>query len=360
MLGKGLIDAKSLVSGDYMVSQIQTRNSIFRVARKKAKGLFIKQLNNFDQNNTYVLQKDATCLWLIKNEPAFRALNKYVPEYFGYDTEHQVLITEYLSDAKSLEYVVQSAGELPAHFIDQLAQMMASYQFNLSEKVKSLRSVQFFPKQVPWVLNLMDMPAQTFQQMTNSSNPNPVFSLVANNEGFRKLVGPIKENWKTTSLIHGDIKWMNILVASPNDKPKLKLIDWEIADIGDPLWDIAGIFAAIITTLVLKKQQQNPNAAFAPYQVSSLADLQEAWPTIIRFWNQYLKKRKARQEPAEQALKKTIDYTGVRLIQSAVEQNMMQPQIQPNATMILQASYLVLEKAAEIFNQLTEQKTVKS
>src|ERR1700744_765446 len=103
LLDKGFIDMESLVNGGYMVSQSQTRNAIFKIARRNAKNLFVKQLISFDANNTYVLQKDATCLWLIKNNDAFKKLSAYVPDYFGFDAEKQVLVTECVPDSISME-----------------------------------------------------------------------------------------------------------------------------------------------------------------------------------------------------------------------------------------------------------------
>jgi len=109
---KGLLKAKSVVDGDFLVTQSRNRNAIFRIHIKNDKSLFVKQLVNFDPQNTYFLQKDATCLWLIKNEKAFSQLAQYVPEYYGYDPEKQVLIVEYLPNAKNMEEVFQAKGAL--------------------------------------------------------------------------------------------------------------------------------------------------------------------------------------------------------------------------------------------------------
>lgn len=351
LLDKGFIEASSLVTGDYIVDQLQTRNSIFKVLRKKNKSLFVKQLNSFDTNNTYVLQKDATCLWLIKNEPVYKKLSKYVPEYFGYDTEKQVLVTEYIPGSINIQDYVTGKDNLSDTLWEQLVTIMTSFHFNASKSVTSSRSAQFFPRQVPWILSIVDMPAANQTSLSTTDNPNPVIQVVKSNPGFVQLIQHIKDNWVRTSLIHGDIKWVNLLVHDLHDKPKLKLIDWEIADIGDPMWDIAGILTALVTHELLYKNPGVQTPSYMPIQ-TGLRDMEKAWPIFKQFWGGYIRKRKSGQMEASVALSKCIQYTGGRLIQSAVEHNMMFPQLQPNATRLLQASYTILENHRQIFDIL--------
>jgi hypothetical protein len=356
LLDKGFIEPASLADGDYMATQMQTRNIIFRVTRQAAKSLFVKQLNSFDPNNTYVLQKDATCLWLIKNHPAFERLSGYVPDYFGFDPEKQVLVTEYLPDASNLEdYARLNQGSLPLHIREELATVLASYHFSLEAEVLGSRSVQFFPKQAPWVMNLADTARSAQGLLSHTHTPNPVVSAVLGSPEFRTALTSIKSEWVATSLIHGDLKWMNLLVQRTEDREKVKVIDWEIADIGDPLWDVAGILQGFVTNILF----YHPSIASDSFSLVpgvGLSHLQDAWPLMNSFWQLY----RAHTAPPETgpaaeraALAKTLRFTATRLIQSAIEHNMMLPTIQPNATKLLQASYAMLTNSPAIFHHFT-------
>ncbi|MBO2009716.1 aminoglycoside phosphotransferase family protein [Hymenobacter negativus] len=356
LLDKGFIEPASLADGDYMATQMQTRNIIFRVTRQAAKSLFVKQLNSFDPNNTYVLQKDATCLWLIKNHPAFEQLSGYVPDYFGFDPEKQVLVTEYLPDSSNLEdYARLNQGSLPLHVREELATILASYHFPLTAQVLGSRSVQFFPRQMPWVMNLADTDVGTQQGLfSQTATPNPVLSAVLGSADFRSVLVSIKSEWMATSLIHGDLKWMNLLVQRAEDREKVKVIDWEIADIGDPLWDVAGVLQGFVTNIIL----YHPNIATDSFSLVpgvGLGHLQEAWPLMDHFWRLYRAQTAPDAKPAEEAaaLAKALRFTGVRLIQSAIEQNMMMPTVQPNSTKLLQASYAMLSNGPAILQQFT-------
>jgi thiamine kinase-like enzyme len=356
LLDKGFIEPASIVSGDYLATQMQTRNIIFRITRRKAKSLFVKQLNSFDSSNTYVLQKDATCLWLIKNHPAFAQLSGYVPDYFGFDPEKQVLVTEYLADSSNLEeYVRLNNGELPLNIREELATILATYHFPLGAEVLNSRPVQFFSRQVPWVLSLADADLGT-QPMALSftSAPNPALGAVLGSHDFKSALNAIKKEWVATSLIHGDLKWMNLLVHREEDREKVKVIDWEIADIGDPLWDVAGILQGFVTNIVF----YHPAVAsetFSPVPGLGLPHLQAAWPLMDHFWQQYRALTAPDADPAAEAaaLAKTLRYTGARLLQSAIEQNMMMTTLQPTATKLLQASHAILTNGPAIIQQFT-------
>lgn len=352
LLDKGFIEGADLVNGDYSVTQMQTRNSIFKVVRKKKKSLFVKQLNSFDPNNTYVLQKDATCLWLIKNEQSYGELSKHVPEYFGYDPEKQVLITEYLPGSMNLQDFIRGKDALPDRILEQLADIMAAYHFNANQAVESSRSAQFFPQQIPWILNIVDLASPQNIASLGKDGQNPIVHIVKTNPSFVQLIRNIKDNWIRASLIHGDIKWANLLIYNLPDEPELKLIDWEIADIGDPMWDIAGILSAMVTHELLYKNPSGPAQPYIPIQ-TGINDIQAVWPVFRKFWLVYTKRRKPGQQEDTIALSKCIQYAGGRLIQSAVEHNMMLPQIQPGAIRLLQASYTVLENHRHILNILT-------
>jgi len=347
LLEKGIIEAKSIVDGDYSIITSQTRNAIFKITRKKEKSLFVKQLNSFDTNNTYVLQKDATSLWLIKNEKEFEELSKYVPNYYGFDPEKQVLITEYLPDSINLEdYSRIQSGKWHNGILDNLAKILASYHFELQAKLKNSRSISFFPNQIPWVLQIAENPTMRIPSAPGT-NYNPVVSAIIENPNFLNVLKGIQNEWIYTTLIHGDIKGMNFLIYGNQNYEKLKIIDWEIADIGDPLWDVAGIFAGMISNELLYSKKF-ANSSFAPVPGIDISDINQAIHSAHYFWKKYVDLVSKNLDNKYLSIEKIIKYTGARLVQTAIEQNMMMATIQPNAIKMLQASYAILSNQSEI------------
>ena len=47
--------------------------------------------------------------------------------------------------------------------------------------------------------------------------------------------------WRAETFIHNDVKWDNFLVyarAGSRRLTQMKIIDWELANFGDPAWDV--------------------------------------------------------------------------------------------------------------------------
>jgi len=345
LLENGTLDAKSIIDGSYTAVQSKTRNITFNVTCKAGKNLFIKQLAQFDQQNNYILQKDATCLWLIKNEPSFAELSKYVPDYFGYDAENQVLITEFLPESRNMEIFLRLENGNLSSFTNALCKILSALHIPLTDALLNLPSMRFFQKQIPWAMNLGA--PNTGQQPGGS----PVMQTVLNNPDFQAMLRDARSKYEFTSLIHGDIKWMNFLVHGQQAQEKLSLIDWEIADIGDPMWDVAGIFMSILMMEVAESPYQPKDMSHFPMN-EPIKALEPCWPLMQQFWQQYIALNNKYINNTTQSLEKALHFTGARLIQTAVEYNMHSTELNANANRLLLACIALFEHRSFILSQL--------
>ncbi len=350
LMEKGLLKPKSVVDGDFMVTQTQNRNAIFKIHIKNNKSLFVKQLVNFDPQNTYFLQKDATCLWLIKNEKTFANLAQYVPEYYGYDPEKQVLIVEYLPEAKNLEEVYQTQEGMSPALLKQAAKIMSSFHFKLEEQTMTNRAVQFFMRQLPWTFQFALSPESNAMSMYGQS---PVVDYLKKNESFLNLMKDNGKLYEVSSLIHGDIKGVNFILQNEQDPSTLKIIDWELSDIGDPLWDVAGFIQSLFVSQIIK------HTAATPYQASNnLSEVQmtQNLEEIKILWETYSQLQKFDTASNSKALNKTIKFAGMRLIQTAFEHNMNSQQLQANVIKILQISHSLMQNSENLVAQIIQPK----
>lgn len=353
---KGLLKPKSIVDGDFMVTQTQNRNAIFKIHIKDDKSLFIKQLVSFDSQNTYFLQKDATCLWLIKNEKVFENLSQYVPEYYGYDPEKQVLIVEYIPEAKNVEEVYQEKKMLDPKMLDQVSKILSSYHFKLEDKTLTNRSVQFFMKQLPWTFQFAASSGAYSSQFSAMNQTNPVMNYLKDNSAFLSLMKNYVKDYEFTTLIHGDIKWMNFILKNSGDVDSLKIIDWELADIGDPLWDMAGVIQSLFTSKVLLSMTVAPGV----YQGASSLTQQQMTQTLEEInviWSSYCKYQNFDDTKKHDGLLKTLRFAGMRLVQTAFEHNVSSQQLMPNTIKLLQISHSLLQSADILVNQIINLKT---
>jgi hypothetical protein len=45
-------------------------------------------------------------------------------------------------------------------------------------------------------------------------------------------------SWSPHCLVHGDLKWDNCLLDERTGTPRVRVVDWEMAGLGDPAWDL--------------------------------------------------------------------------------------------------------------------------
>ncbi len=111
--------------------------------------------------------------------------------------------------------------------------------------------------------------------------------------------------WRCLGLTHGDLKFDNCLVLGAGadaGKAELKIVDWEIADRGDPAWDVAGILQCYLLTWI---QSTYGRKAFQP--------------ACRDFWSAYAAARGLQNGSAGRELRRAWKLAGARFFQTAFE-----------------------------------------
>ncbi len=88
----------------------------------------------------------------------------------------------------------------------------------------------------PWGLRLFDgdSPPELWQHSTLA----PMLARMATNRALVAGARRARGAWRPVALIHADLKHDNVLVGPGG---RIALIDWEMARVGDPAWDLAGL-----------------------------------------------------------------------------------------------------------------------
>ena len=341
LINKGFIDPLDIISGNYIVTQSQSRNAIFKV-QQESSGLFVKQLINQDVQNSYLMQKDATSHYLIHQSKLYYNTATHIPKYYGYDPNHQILVTEFFSNTKNIHEIVYQEKKMSLSHAKAMATILSTFHFDIQEEIPKNTSLQFFNQLLPWILNIGNITSQD-----NTGKKNVVIEKIYEHKKLVKKIEKVAEKWQRTSLIHGDIKWMNFIVLNENDEEKVKLIDWEIADIGDPLWDVAGVFQSYLSAWVLSYKNETSHA-HVQLQENAFLSIETIKPVLKYFWDSYILAAKTPQDKVREQLVKTLEYAAVRMIQTAFENNFSTPDLQPNSIRILQFCDHLLERPEQI------------
>jgi hypothetical protein len=113
--------------------------------------------------------------------------------------------------------------------------------------------------------------------------------------------------WRRLCLIHADLKQDNVLIDEAAQPPRATVVDWEMARLGDPAWDLAGPLSRLLLA-----------AGEVPWT--------EATEAALRSWiSAYAV---AARLPAPALVQRTVLYAGAWLLMSAVTQASLHPPAQ--------------------------------
>jgi len=352
LMEKDLIELKSVINGTFSVRDQSSRNVNYVVNQEYSPAYLVKQVRTHDQEKQATLRKEATCYWLANNDQSYLSLRKFLPRFIEYDYLHHILILELLPDTQNLREYYRSKGILPVAFAEKLADLLASFHNYADNVLESEKSFSLFKKQKPWVFSLSEDKLSEWQE-------NPALSkaekqsgkLILENKEFLDHLDRIKNEWEIKSLVHGDVKFPNFLVNSGSlseEEPDIRLIDWELADIGDPLWDVAAVIQSYLTLWILSEiEQKNKEDKF---QV--IINLNNVQPSIAAFWRRYTASVHWEGVISHQYLKKTVRFTALKLIHTCFESVHEVTNMSLYSAKILQLSLNLLRRPDEAIRDL--------
>ena len=326
LLDKGFVNTESVINGDIMSRQVMSRNSIFHITLDSGTGRFVKQLQNMTPQDIYWMQKDATAHYLLHRNKLYSKTKTYIPKYFGYDLQSHVLVLDYFLQSDNLYDRSLKEGKLSTEYIKQIADIFISYQKDIGDSIADDPSLQFYNRELPGIL--------VTPELTIDQSMGLVLNMVQKDDILCQGLDELRCNWSGNSLIHGDIKLANFLIVDNNDATQVKLVDWETSNIGDPLWDVAGLIQSYISTWVLGQSSENNNA----YDViKKVFDIAQVKLVLSEFWHYYIQKQTLEDSKKQSIEKKVMQLTAARLLQSANEMNHVDSkQFLPSAILLIQ------------------------
>lgn len=342
LMDKGLLDPETIVRGEWTVHNRSARNQNFATnLGYNHHRYLVKQARGFDREKTDSLRIEATCYWLANNDEQYSALQRFLPRYYDFDQLHSILVTELMADMENLlDFFLRTGHWGEVSIAQRLGELLASYHSQLDERLRDSRSFSLFQKQKPWIFNLVQQGPTPENVLPPEHNAErQLLDLISRNNELKKMVAEVESIWQISSLFHGDVKFNNFLIrydpdgAAPTD---IRLIDWELADVGDPLWDVAAVFSAYLAQWV----QEQAFAQQGNHHPLALASIQ---PAMAAFWAKYSREMSYDEDFATQALMKATRFLGVKLIYSCFENTQKTEYLSPFVAKLLQVAFNVLK-----------------
>ncbi|MBS1877607.1 MAG: phosphotransferase [Acidobacteria bacterium] len=347
---RGLVTPQQVVDGDYMVVEAHRRNRNFKVMRRDRSGLFLKQPPRWDAQSLATVQLEAQCYKLTAGGSELSSLRDLMPRFHLYDERRAVLVTELLANAETMaEYHVRN-GAFPDEIATQLGRAFGRYHglVRAGRADSGADTMPLFARRTPWILSFHQISPHMLVEASGGNHQ--LLAILRQYTQFGVILDQLAAGWRPESLIHGDIKWDNcVLVPGDDGKVEVKLVDWELADWGDPCWDVAAIFSAFIVFWI----QSLPLAQGAAQAVRlTQRPIERMQPAMRKFWQAYSEQLGLGSRESRDLLRRAVLYCGARTIQTVYECVQSSPKLNDATLYMLQASLNILSQPEEATAEL--------
>ncbi len=301
LVERGVVPPKSAAA--LVVNPSVRRNRNFKILRANHPGYFVKQAKEEDGDKT--LRREALCYWRAHDDPQLAALARLMPRFVDYDAERRVLVVELAGEAETLyQHFLRDRAFTP-EIGELLADGLAVYQSELGRRLRGEVDDETFPGKLPWLFTATDEP-EWFRGWFGEAGAK-LLSWFCKHDDFKATVRRVAGRWRRDTLVHGDLKWDNcLLVRDRDNRQSLRLVDWELADVGDARWDIGGVIQAFLVSW----------SSWSAYGVV----LDAVRPAIQGFWKRTVDARSIPRDQVATLLGQCIECAGLRMAQSALEQ----------------------------------------
>ncbi len=319
-----LIDHTWILDGHLTIRSFARRNWNLKVEGPGGTGFLIKQPGRSAGENRDTLQCEAAFHRFCREEPAMAPMARIVPRLVATDAEQMVLVFEAIPDAITLRlqieaddcqgFTVEAARSL-GHALGSVHRILSRTNWNHDPRLAWLS------RALPWVMRLH----KPWPALLASLSPATyqMLRVLQTQEGLREHFDALCRRWQPGTVIHGDIRFENVLVRPSRNvrEPaplELWIVDWEMVGIGDPAWDLAG---ALQDFLVFWVSSMPLSDELTAEQMISRArvPLSALRGAMRALWSGYRVGAEIETVEADGLLIRAVAFSALRLIQSVLE-----------------------------------------
>jgi aminoglycoside phosphotransferase (APT) family kinase protein len=350
LLARNLIDAAAIVDGDLRLVDASRRNTNFRVVRERAPSYLLKQ--GAGRDPFVSTAREAFVYAFLAEASDGEAVARFLPRVYDFDADRELLIIELFEDAEDLRAYHHRRGRFARSVASALGTALAHLHAvpALADSTTGGHALDA-PEPAGLFLHRPGLPV--LHDLSGAGTE--VVRLIQRSDGVFDALEDMRRKWRRDRFIHHDMRWDNVLVTrTTGGKAALKLIDWEAAGLGDPGWDLGGILgdylACWITSIPLTGHDTPDRyLGLARYPLGAIA------PAMRAFWDAYVAAADLTEAQTSELLTATARYTGLRLMEMALEHVQHQPDCNMTAVTLVQVGVNIVtrpEHAASVLLSL--------
>ncbi len=324
LLELGLIDLDWIIDGAFATRSVSRRNRNLRIDGPAGLGFLIKEPHNPGQGGHATLRCESAFHEFCSNEPAAIALMRFLPRLVLDLVGDAILVFELISDA--VTFHVKSHGQIGRGH-DLTASRALGHALGTVHRVFRPMDLDrdsdlgWLPHALPSVLSLHRPLPEHLAGLSRADLE--LLHIVQTHGDLGEHIDRLKKSWRAETVIHGDIRFDNVLVRAPqgdgeSDAVDLWIVDWEMVRIGDPAWDLAGAFQDFLI-LWISSMPLSDELTAEEMTARARVPLDHLRTASRALWAGY--RAGACIEIAEEGgfLRRAVSFSAIRLIQSAFE-----------------------------------------
>ena len=340
LLEAGIVPMESILDGTFELADTSRRNRNHRANWADGEGVFVKQAG------PTAFATEST----LRNEAAFYAACSPVSTDRGLALVNLIaandtpplLILRLAAESKPLWAWRDSAAEPASVYaalgrgLGALHRFCAGDAFAETAYAKSLASPA-----APWVTLLHEPGTELLR--TCSAAQLDTLRIIQRETNLGDHLDRVAARLRPTHIIHADMKADNILVENG---ATIYIIDWELAQRGDPAWDVGGLLADVLEHWLTALAPSSGTDATAVVANSTQAT-RFAHGASLGFWNGYRGASGFDEGDCTALLSRSIVSAAAILVQHAFEDGQSRTALSNHAVSLLQVAVNLFAEPTE-------------
>ncbi|HEV7883898.1 MAG TPA: phosphotransferase [Solirubrobacteraceae bacterium] len=342
LLRHDLVTARAVVDGGLRIVDRSGRNRVFVVTANGERGLVVKQADDGDPAGT---RHEAAVLERLR--AADRRLAMRLPAPVLYDAAAGILVLEAARDPQDLRRRHargRYSREIAAQTGRTLALLHAMPPAALGDRAG--------PWHAPSALRMHRPSIRGAGQLTSAALG--LVAAIQRSDELCTALDALYSSPRDDALIHGDVRWDNILTARASERTSARrarvlLLDWECAARGDPSQDVGAFFGEYLGDWIRSIPIVDPGD---PGRLVARAGrpLARMRPAIGAFWHAYRGHDGGERDGL--VLRRAAQFAAVRVLSAAYEESLTRNVLGGSAHFALQLSTNMLRRPDRAMTQL--------
>lgn len=338
LLERGLLTAEAVVDHRLTVVPTARRNNNFSVVCTGGPSYFVKSLQPTAAQGLETMRQEASLYTVARAEEALGPLRDVLPQFHLYDPQRSILVVEHIPEATTISELHMQLGEAAGWIAESVGRALGAIHRAAAAALPRI-DPNAFRRITPWALSL--------HQITPSFGQPGVQlqTLLLTYPEYAQALDAMRASWRANTVVHGDMKFDNCLFTGSDDARRLHIVDWELSDLGDELWDVAGILQNYLFWSAVSTQTSGAWSVAMPFE--------KLQPAMAAFWSAWAEARGVADSDRQPQLERASAFAAARLLQSVMEMLVVTPVMSGHVALMLQTSLNVLRDPAAMARMIT-------